>query len=75
MNVKFYSNNCPKCKILKNILDEKAIEYEYITDENIYTHIANNNGIESMPFAEINGEIYNTKKLQNWIVEQKGINN
>lgn len=75
MNVKFYSNNCPKCKILKNILDEKAIEYEYITDENIYMHIANDKGIEFMPFAEINGEIYNTKKLQNWIVEQKGINN
>lgn len=70
--MKFYSSGCPKCDALKKICDNKKIEYEYITDEKIYLPIAKENGINFMPFAEINGEIYDTKKLQQWIVEQKG---
>jgi ABC-type lipoprotein release transport system permease subunit len=50
-------------------MDMKAIKYQEIDDESIYMPIAEINNIMSMPFAEINGEILDTKKLQEYIKE------
>ena len=69
--IKFYSSHCPKCIVLENLMRQKNIEYEYINNEEIYMNIAEENGIFSMPFAEIDGKIYNTKELQNYIMEVK----
>lgn len=66
--IKFYTSHCPKCKVLKKLMDDKKIEYEEIDDENIYLEIADKNNIISMPFAEINGRVVNTKELQNFIM-------
>lgn len=66
--IKFYTSHCPKCKVLKKLMDDKKIEYEEIDDENIYLEIANKNNIISMPFAEINERVVNTKELQNYIM-------
>lgn len=67
--IKFYTSHCVKCKMLKSIMDKKMIEYKEIDDESIYIPIADTNNIMSMPFAEINGEILDTKKLQEYIKE------
>lgn len=32
MNIIFYSTGCPKCKVLKNKLDAKGLEYTVIED-------------------------------------------
>ncbi len=66
--IKFYTSHCPKCKVLKKLMDDKKIEYEEIDDENIYLEIANKNNIISMPFAEIDERVVNTKELQNYIM-------
>ena len=66
--IKFYTYHCPKCKVLKKLMDDKKIEYEEIDDEDIYLEIADKNNIISMPFAEINGRVVNTKELQNFIM-------
>lgn len=66
--IKFYTSHCPKCKVLKKLMDDKNIEYEEIDDENIYLEIAEKNNIISMPFAEINERVVNTKELQNYIM-------
>ena len=66
----FYTSHCPKCRMLKQLMDKNKIEYMEIDDENIYMSIAEDNGIMSMPFAKINGVIYNTKELQNYINER-----
>ena len=66
--IKFYTSHCPKCKVLKKLMDDKKIEYEEIDDENIYLEIADKNNIISMPFAEINERVVNTKELQNFIM-------
>ena len=66
--IKFYTSHCPKCKILKKLMDDKNIEYEEIDDENIYLEIADKNNIVSMPFAEIDERVVNTKELQNYIM-------
>lgn len=66
--IKFYTSHCPKCKVLKKLMDDKKIEYEEIDDENIYLEIADKNNIISMPFAEIDERVVNTKELQNFIM-------
>lgn len=67
--IKFYSNNCPKCKMIKSIMNTNEIEYTEVNDEEIYMKIADDNKIMSMPFAEIDGIIYKTKDLQAYILD------
>jgi glutaredoxin len=58
-----YSNNCPKCKILKSKLDEKKIEYEIFNDINIMIK----KGFRSLPILEVNGENLDYLKAINFI--------
>lgn len=64
-----YSNGCPRCKIIEKMLEDKGIRYKKIDKEDVYIDIAKNNNIDMMPFAEINGEILDTKGLQNFIIK------
>ena len=52
-------------------MDKKKIEYVEVDDVNNYMSVAEDNNIMSMPFARIDGKIYNTKELQNYIMEVK----
>ena len=66
--IKFYTSHCPKCRVLKKLMDDKNIVYEEIDNPDIYLKIGDENNITSMPFAEINGKVVNTKELQNYIM-------
>ena len=55
-----------KLRVLE-ILNEKGITFELVDDEKVYLPIADKNNIDSMPFAEINGKIFNIKDLQEYI--------
>ena len=68
--IKLYSSGCTRCNMIENILRAKNIEYEVTHDEMHYLDIANNNNITVMPFAEIDGKIYNSMELQQWINER-----
>ena len=68
--IKFYTSHCPRCKVLKMLMDNNGMEYIEIDDENIYMPIAKENKILSMPFAEIDGIVYGSKELQKYIVEK-----
>ena len=68
--IKFYSSHCPRCNVLKMLMNNNKMEYIEIDDENIYMPIAKENKILSMPFAEIDGVIYGSKELQKYIVER-----
>ena len=50
-----FSNNCPKCKILKTKLDQKQITYEECNDVDIMIK----NGFLSMPMLKVDGETMN----------------
>lgn len=63
----FYSSHCPKCKVLEQLMIKKNIPFTLIDNSEEYLPIADANQIMSMPFAEIDGKIYNTKELQNYI--------
>lgn len=52
-------------------MKNRKIKFELIDDENIYLPIAKKNKIMSMPFAEINGKIYNTKEFQKYIMNME----
>ena len=62
-----YSSHCPKCDMIEKILKEKGIEFELVDNESIYLTLAEQNGIDSMPFADINGKILDIKDLQEYI--------
>ena len=70
INIKFYTSHCPRCKVLKMLMDNNSMEYIEIDDENVYMPIAKENKILSMPFAEIDGVVYGSKELQKYIVEK-----
>lgn len=48
-----YSNDCPKCGILKRKLDDKEMEYEIVNDMEIFV----SKGFRSMPQLEIDGVV------------------
>lgn len=69
--IKFYTSHCPQCKVLKMTMDRKNIEYEEIDDESVYLDIAKENNIMSMPFAELEGKVLNTKELRDYIMTKE----
>lgn len=65
--ITFYTSHCPRCKVLMTLMDNKKIEYEVVDDSNIYETLAEKNNIDSMPFAEIDGKVVETKELIKYI--------
>ena len=62
--------NCSACAIVKNLLNEKGIKYDVEDDEKVYMPIARKHFCFQMPFAEIDGEIYELGALREWIDKQ-----
>lgn len=58
-----YSNNCPRCKILKKKLDDNKINYEIIDD--VDTMI--DKGLSTVPVLEINGKMLDFKEAVEWV--------
>ena len=51
-------------------MDKNNIEYVEFDDPDLYMPIAEDNGIMSMPFADIDGEILSGNKLREYIKER-----
>ena len=66
--VVLYSTGCPQCNVLKTKLDNKGIEYELVTDEDVM--IAK--GFMAAPILEVDGEVMPFSSAISW-VRQKGI--
>lgn len=62
-----YSSGCPKCNMLKSILDRKKVEYKIEDNKEVYIPIAEANHINSMPFAEVDGEVLDCDQLQQYV--------
>ena len=61
-----YSNDCPKCKILKLKLDSKNVQYNICSD--IDTMVSK--GFQSMPILEVNDVTMDYLNAINWVKEQ-----
>ena len=65
IKVTFYSNDCPRCKILQQKLDEKGVMYEKVSD----VEIMKQKGFMSVPMLEVDGNIMNYLEAINWVKE------
>lgn len=63
MNIVLYSNNCPKCKILKQKLNSKNIQYNEVNDIDLMI----GRGFNEVPLLEIDGNIYRFNDAVQWI--------
>lgn len=63
MNIILYTQNCPKCKILETKLKQKSIEYTEVNDVDLMLE----KGFTTIPMLEVDGEIMDFKKANDWI--------
>ena len=63
MNIKFYSNNCPQCKILQEKLNRNKIQYDHITDINLMIDM----GMTTMPMLEVDGIMMIFSEAIKWV--------
>lgn len=61
--VKFYTIDCPKCKVLEAKLNENNIPYETITDVNEIMKY----GVMTMPFIINDGVMMDFSEAINWL--------
>ena len=66
MNIILYSNDCPKCKILKQKLDNAKVNYFVCSD----VETMKEKGFKAVPMLEIDGMVFDYLSAVNWI---KGI--
>ena len=67
--VKYYSNNCPNCKVIHMMMDKKEIEYEEVNEMSEIVEVATKYNNTEIPFAIINGEFYSKARLIEYIKE------
>ena len=65
--ITFYSTNCPKCKILKQKLEQKNIEIETVEDVDAVVEYGNSHHIKSAPLLDIDGTAYDFKGALDYI--------
>lgn len=63
MRIVLYSNNCPRCKVLKTKLEQSNIEFE----ENNNVELMTQKGFTTLPMLEVDGVIYSFKDAVEWI--------
>lgn len=66
-NIILYTTHCPKCKLLKQKLDEAAIEYEENTNIDEMKAL----GIKSVPILSVDENLLSFDQAIIW-VNQKG---
>lgn len=64
--VTLYSNHCPKCRVIERKLTQKEIEYTEVNDVDVMIR----KGLSSVPWLEVDGEMMDFNKANQWINEQ-----
>lgn len=64
MKVTLYSTNCPRCVVLEKKLDEKGIEYDLVTDEDVMI----NKGFMTAPMLEVDNEVMSFGEAVKWVM-------
>lgn len=63
INITLYTSGCPKCKILKQKLDEKNITYEICSDVNLMI----SKGFKTVPLLEVDEIIMDYMAAINYV--------
>lgn len=67
MSITLYSTNCPKCMIAEQLLNSNGIDYELVNDPDVVLDVAQEHGIATAPFANIDGEFVNYPQIMKFI--------
>lgn len=60
--VTLYSNNCPRCRVLKKKLEEKKIEYDEVNDIDQMVEM----GFNTTPVLEVDGQFFDFSQAIQW---------
>ena len=60
--VTLYSNNCPRCRVLKKKLEEKKIEYNEVNDIDQMVKM----GFNTTPILEVDGQFFDFSQAIQW---------
>lgn len=63
MRVVLYTTHCPQCRVLKQQLDNKNIEYTEVTDEKVMIE----KGFTSAPMLEVDGTVKSCREAFQWL--------
>ena len=63
MGVILYTTGCPQCKVLKQKLDEKHIDYEIVNDLQRMADL----GFTAAPMLDVEGKVMNYPEAFAWI--------
>lgn len=66
MEIILYSNDCPRCRVLKQKLDSKSIYY--MEENSIDKMVAM--GINQVPVLSVDGKMYEFQMANKWINDQ-----
>ena len=58
-----YSTGCPKCRVLKQKLDSKSIQYQEENSVDVMFSL----GIREAPMLSVNGELMSFPKANEWV--------
>jgi glutaredoxin-related protein len=61
-----YSNDCPKCRILKFKLDNKNIQYDLCSDIDIMI----SKGFQTMPKLEVDNKTMDFNEAVKWVLSK-----
>ena len=68
MGIRVYSkDNCPNCVKIKDILNNKGIQFEEIRDIDKAIIVGSANGIRSLPILDIEGKILDFSKAKEYL--------
>ncbi len=62
-DVILYSNGCPKCRVIKKKLEEKAVSFIETSDEQKLVSL----GYQTFPILQVNETIMDFKDANDWI--------
>lgn len=65
-NIILYSTGCPRCDVLKDKLDTKAISYSVNNSVDEMTEL----GISEVPVLSISGQLLKFKEAVEWVNKQ-----
>ena len=63
LDVTLYSTNCPKCNVIKKLLDKKHIAYDIVTDKDIMLQ----KGFTTVPVLDVDDCEMGFKEAFNYI--------
>lgn len=66
MNLILYSTGCPKCRVLKKKLSDKALEFE----ENTSIETMEGLGITELPVLSVDGTLFDFSTAIQWVNNQ-----